>query len=206
MALPIDNSFCFGKHELPEIKEATNVMFLNKGENVTKEPLKHEGLNFTKEISSASSFSRQLAEQMTLAKAYVIIAKEHNNLHLAWQLSNKIKNCQLLLSKAAKRGESITLEEAEQIISSLSDLIFKAQDAHYDIATTMMTMKSHIQALEERTNAATVQSTLFGQLVAEALPKSLHCLKVKLTNDWLRQLSLPKPCGGEEKFPSSCGQ
>ncbi|KAJ6359039.1 hypothetical protein OIU76_000702 [Salix suchowensis] len=158
------------------------------GENVTKEPLKHEGLNFTKEISSASSFSRQLAEQMTLAKAYVIIAKEHNNLHLAWQLSNKIKNCQLLLSKAAKRGESITLEEAEQIISSLSDLIFKAQDAHYDIATTMMTMKSHIQALEERTNAATVQSTLFGQLVAEALPKSLHCLKVKLTNDWLRQL------------------
>ena len=75
------------------------LMFLVQGENVTKEPLKHEGLNFTKEISSASSFSRQLSEQMTLAKAYVIIAKEHNNLHLAWQLSNKIKNCQLLLSK-----------------------------------------------------------------------------------------------------------
>ncbi|KAG6752980.1 hypothetical protein POTOM_043024 [Populus tomentosa] len=160
------------------------------GENATKEPLNHEGLNFTKEILSASSFSRQLAEQMTLAKAYVIIAKEHNNLHLAWELSNKIRSCQLLLSKAAKRGESITVEEAEPVISSLSYLIFKAQDAHYDISTTIMTMKSHIQALEERTNAATVQSTLFGQLVAEALPKSLHCLKVKLTNDWLKQLPL----------------
>ena len=162
-------------------------MFLVQGENATKEPLNHEGLNFTKEILSASSFSRQLAEQMTLAKAYVIIAKEHNNLHLAWELSNKIRSCQLLLSKAAKRGESITVEEAEPVISSLSYLIFKAQDAHYDISTTIMTMKSHIQALEERTNAATVQSTLFGQLVAEALPKSLHCLKVKLTNDWLKQ-------------------
>ncbi|KAJ6676843.1 GALACTURONOSYLTRANSFERASE-RELATED [Salix viminalis] len=136
------------------------------------------------------SFSRQLAEQMTLAKAYVIIAKEHNNLHLAWELSKRIRSCQLLLSKAAMRAEPITVEEAGPIISGLSYLIFKAQDAHYDIATTMMTMKSHIQALEERTNAATVQSTFFGQLVAEVLPKSLHCLKVKLTNDWLKQLPL----------------
>ncbi|KAH8487130.1 hypothetical protein Peur_069512 [Populus x canadensis] len=172
------------------------VFLHNHPEDQVKQPImgehavKRGGFNFTKEILNASSFSRQLAEQMTLAKAYVIIAKEHNNLHLAWELSKKIRSCQLLLSKAAMRGEPITVEEAEPIISSLSYLIFKAQDAHYDIATTMMTMKSHIQALEERTNAATVQSTLFGQLVAEVLPKSLHCLKVKLINDWLKQLPL----------------
>ncbi|GAV61933.1 Glyco_transf_8 domain-containing protein [Cephalotus follicularis] len=150
----------------------------------------HEGLNFTEEILSATSISRQLAEQMTLAKAYVIIAKDHSNLHLAWELSSKIRSCQLLLSKAAMRGEPITLDEAEPIISSLSSLIFKAQDAHYDIATTIMTMKSHIQALEGRANAATVQSAMFGQLASEGLPKSLHCLKVKLTVDWLKKLSL----------------
>ena len=40
-----------------------------------------ESLNFTEEILSATSFSRQLAEQMILAKAYVIIAKEYNNLY-----------------------------------------------------------------------------------------------------------------------------
>ncbi|KAL5539554.1 hypothetical protein UlMin_045283 [Ulmus minor] len=153
--------------------------------NARVEHIAREDLNFTQEILSATSFSRQLAEQMILAKAYVIIAKEHNNLHLAWQLSSKIRSCQLLLSKAAMRGEPITLEEAEPIIKSLSSLIFKAQDAHYDIATTIMTMKSHIQALEERANAATVQSTVFGQLAAEALPKSLHCLNVKLMADWL---------------------
>ncbi|RVX13949.1 putative galacturonosyltransferase 11 [Vitis vinifera] len=132
----------------------------------------------------------QLAEQISLAKAYVIIAKEHNNLQLAWEFSSKIRSCQLLLSKAAMREEPITLEEAEPIIKSLSALIFKAQDAHYDVATTIMTMKSHIQALEERAKAATIQSTVFGQLTAEALPKSLHCLNVKLTTDWLRKSSL----------------
>lgn len=123
---------------------------------------------------------------MTLAKAYVIIAKEHNNLQLAWELSSRIRSCQLLLSKAAMRGESISLDEAEPIIKSLSSLIFKSQDAHYDIATTIMTMKSHIQALEERANAATVESTIFGQLAAESLPKSLHCLNIKLMADWLK--------------------
>lgn len=158
--------------------------------NVRVEEVSREDLNFTRELLSATSFSRQLAEQITLAKAYVIIAKEHNNLHLAWQLSNKIRSSQLLLSKSALRGHSITLEEAEPLIKSLSSLIFKAQDAHYDIATTIVTMKSHIQALEEQAVAATAQSTVFGQLIAKSLPKSLHCLKVKLVEDWLASPSL----------------
>lgn len=156
-------------------------------DEVTKhDEIIHERLNFTKEILSANSYARQLAEQMTLAKAYVIIAKEHNNLHLAWLLSSKIRKCQLLLSKAAMREEKITLEEAEPIIQGISSLIFKAEDSHYDISTTIMTMKSHIQALEERAMSATVQGTLFAQMASESLPKNLHCFHVKLVSDWLK--------------------
>ncbi|KAM7475441.1 hypothetical protein LguiB_022684 [Lonicera macranthoides] len=150
----------------------------------------NEQLNSTEEISRTYSYARQLAEQMTLAKAYVVIAKEHNNLHLAWELTSKIRNCQFLLSKAAMREQPITLDEAEPVIKSLSSLIFKAQDAHYDIATTIMTMKSHIQALEERANAATVQSTVFAQLATEALPKNLQCLNIKLVSNWLKKNKL----------------
>ncbi|TKY73345.1 galacturonosyltransferase 11 [Spatholobus suberectus] len=100
--------------------------------------------------------------------------------HLAWELSTKIRSCQLLLSKAAMTGEPVTMEEVEPIMKSLSCVIFKAQDVHYDIATVIVTIKSHIQALDESVNAAAVQSTVFGQISAEALPKSLHCLNVKL--------------------------
>ncbi|KAE8715805.1 putative galacturonosyltransferase 11 [Hibiscus syriacus] len=127
---------------------------------------------------------------MTLAKAYVIIAKEHNNFYLSWELGSMIRSCQLLLSKATMRGRPITLEEAEPIITRQSSLLYKAQDTHYDIATTIVTMKSHIQAIEERTNAATAQSTVFGQLVAEEFPKSLHCLILKLSVDWHKRLPL----------------
>ncbi|KAL3637910.1 Hexosyltransferase gaut11 [Castilleja foliolosa] len=160
------------------------------GINTRTDRVSQENRNFTEELQSARSYARQLAEQVILAKAYVIIAKEHNNPHLAWELSSKIRSCQLLLSKAAMRDEPISLDEAEPIIKSLLSLIFKAQDAHYDIATTMMTMKSHIQALEERANAATVQSTVFGQLAAESIPKNLQCVHIKLTSDWLQNKSI----------------
>ncbi|KAI4329667.1 hypothetical protein MLD38_028028 [Melastoma candidum] len=158
-------------------------------------------INFTEELTSATSFARQLSEQMTLAKAYVVIAKEHNNPHLAWQLSSKIRSCQLLLSKAAMKGEPVTLGEAEPILSSISSLIFKAQDLHYDIATTLVTMKSHIQALEDRANAATVQSVVFGQLVAESLPKNLHCLSVKLMTDWLTKSAIQQRADESRNSP-----
>ncbi|KAL2482294.1 putative galacturonosyltransferase 11 [Forsythia ovata] len=171
-------------------------------ETYTKnERVVHKHLNFTEEILSVRSYARQLAEQMTLAKAYVIIAKEHNNFHLAWELSSKIRSCQSLLSKAAMKNEPVSLDEAGPIIKSFSSLIFKAQDAHYDIATTMITMKSHIQALEERANAATVQSTVFGQLAAESVPKNLQCIDIKLTADWLKKNSLRELAGERRNSP-----
>lgn len=158
--------------------------------NMEVEQIHHQKSNFTEELLSVNSFARQLGEQMILAKAYVIIAKEHNNLQLAWELSSKIRSSQLLLSKAAMRGTPITLDEARPLVESLSSLVYKAQDAHYDIATTITTMKSHILALEERADAATVQSKAFGQMAAEALPKNLHCLNIKLTSDWLKKLKI----------------
>lgn len=142
------------------------------------------------ELSSATSFARQLVEQMTLAKAYLVVAKEHGNLKLAGGLSSQIRNCQRLLSQAAIGEKRITLEEAQPVIGKLAKLILKAQESHFDIATTLVTLKNHIQALEARVNAATVQSAEFGQLASEAVPRYIHCLSVKLTVDWLSSSSL----------------
>ncbi|XP_073128445.1 hexosyltransferase GAUT11-like isoform X2 [Henckelia pumila] len=150
----------------------------------------HKKRNFTDKMSSSTSYARQLSEQMTLAKAYVIIFKEHNNLSLAWELSSKIRSGQTVLSEAAKRDEPVSLEEAEPIIKSLSSIFFRAQDAHYDIAITMMTMKSQIQVLKEKQSAVFVQNTVHGQLAAESLPKNLHCIVIQLTADWLRSTSM----------------
>ncbi|XP_042444647.1 hexosyltransferase GAUT11-like [Zingiber officinale] len=142
-------------------------------------------LNFTQELLSSNSFARQLAEQMTLAKAYLVIAKEHDNLQFAWELSSRIRNCQLLLAQAAA-GKVITQKEAGPIITQLAQLIYKAQDSHYDISTIIDTLRSHVLALEERANSAIVQSAEFGRLATEVVSKSLHCVSIKLTEEWFR--------------------
>lgn len=160
-----------------------------------------EGTNFTEEMLSAKSLTRQLGDQMTLAKAYVVIAKENNNLQLAWDFSAQIRGCQLLLSKAATRGTQVTMEEAEPIIRELSLLIYHAKELHYDSATMIMKLKAQIQALEERANAATVQSTTFGQLAAEAVPKGLYCLGTRLTKEWSRNHKLQKYMDGQSHNP-----
>ncbi|MCO5586708.1 hypothetical protein L7F22_040650 [Adiantum nelumboides] len=141
-------------------------------------------LNLTKEMLSPGSLTRQLGDQMTLAKAYVVIAKENNNLELAWELSARIRACQQLLSKSAARGYPISKEEAESIIGEFSVLIYQAKELHYDSATMIMRLKAQIQGLEEKVNTASIQSTTFGQLAAEAVPKGLYCLGNRLTMEW----------------------
>ena len=84
-----------------------------------------------------------------------------------------------MLSEGAVSERAITKDEAHPIISRLALLIYKAQDSHYDISTTIVTLKNHALALEERAKAAIVQSAEFGQLAAESFPKNLHCLTVK---------------------------
>ncbi|XP_023764281.1 hexosyltransferase GAUT11 [Lactuca sativa] len=171
-----------------EFKDRVEQPILDKKSRTLQFP--HTNQNLTDESANPNSYARQLLEQMTLAKAYIVIAKEHNNHHLAWELTSNIRTCQFLLSKAAMKNTQMTQQEAQPLIKTLSTLIFKAQESHYDIATTIMTMKSHIQALEERANAATIQSTLFGQLASESLPKNLHCLNIKLLSNWLTNNTL----------------
>eukprot|EP01018_Ginkgo_biloba_P017127 Gb_35749 [translate_table: standard] len=160
-----------------------------------------ERMNFTAEMLSADSLARQLGDQMTLAKAYVVIAKENNNLQLAWELSAQIRGCQLLLSKAATRGSPVTMEEAEPTIRELSLLIYQAKELHYDSATMIMKLKAQIQALEDRANAATVQSTTFGQLAAEGVPKGLYCLGVRLTIECAKDSNLQKHMDEQKSSP-----
>ncbi|CAK9257538.1 unnamed protein product [Sphagnum jensenii] len=148
--------------------------------------------NMTGEMLSPSSAARQLSDQITMAKALLVIAKESNNFNFAWELSAKIRTCQLLLSESTAQGTTISAKEAAPVIKEMSVLFSQAQDLHYDSATMIMKLKAQIQGLEERANAAAVQSTVFGQLAAEAVPKSLHCLGMRLTMEWAMDVDLHK--------------
>ncbi|KAJ4729888.1 Hexosyltransferase [Melia azedarach] len=148
-----------------------------------------EGLNITDEMLSASSVTRQLTDQISLAKAFVVIAKESNNLQFAWELSAQIRNSQVLLSNAATRRTPLTTRETDTAIRDMALLLYQAQQLHYDSATMIMRLKAKIQALEEQMSSVNEKSSKYGQIAAEEVPKSLYCLGVRLTTECCGQFN-----------------
>ncbi|KAM7492284.1 hypothetical protein LguiA_035205 [Lonicera macranthoides] len=151
-----------------------------------------EGLNITEEMLSPDSITRQLSDQISLAKAFVVIAKESNNLQFAWELSAQIRNSQILLSNAALRRTPLTTHESETAVRDMALLLFQAQQLHYDSATMIMRLKAKIQGLEEQMNLVTEKSSKYGQIAAEEVPKSMYCLGVRLTTEWFKNPNLLK--------------
>ncbi|KGN44171.1 probable galacturonosyltransferase 10 [Cucumis sativus] len=159
-----------------------------------------EGLNITEEMLNPSSIARQLSDQISLAKAFVVIAKESSNLQFAWELSAQIRNSQILLSSAATRRVPLQITEAETAIRDMALLLYQAQQLHYDSATMIMRLKAKIQTLDEQMSSVSDKSSKYGQIAAEEVPKSLYCLGVRLTTEWFRNLNLQKKFSEEKQI------
>ncbi|KAJ8422026.1 hypothetical protein Cgig2_029406 [Carnegiea gigantea] len=150
------------------------------------------GLNVTEEWLSPNSATRQLNDQIALAKSLVVIARESNNLQFAWELSAQIRNSQILLSNAATRRIPLTISESETAIKDMALLLYQANQLHYDSATMIMRLKAKIQSLEEQMSVVTDKSSKYGQIAAEEVPKGLYCLGVQLTAEWFRTPSIQR--------------
>uniref|UniRef100_A0A1D1ZHX6 Hexosyltransferase n=1 Tax=Anthurium amnicola TaxID=1678845 RepID=A0A1D1ZHX6_9ARAE len=145
-----------------------------------------EGLNVTEEMLNPNSKTRQLVDQVSLAKILVVIAKESRNLQFAWELSTQIRQSQALLSSVATQQSSVREVASETAIREMALLLYQAQQFHYDGATMIMKLKGNIQALEESAGAEKEKSTKYGQIAAEELPKGLYCFGVCLTMEWYK--------------------
>ncbi|GJN26298.1 hypothetical protein PR202_gb14220 [Eleusine coracana subsp. coracana] len=151
-----------------------------------------DGLNMTDEMLSACSFSRQLTDQISLAKTYVVVAKEASNLQFAAELGAQIRRAQSILAHAAANEGTVVEQEAEKAIRDMSVLLFQAQQFRYDSGVTIMKLKGQIQSLEEKSKTEAEKSTKYGQIAAEELPKGLYCLGVRLTTEWFKSPELQR--------------
>ncbi|KAL3684772.1 hypothetical protein R1sor_002794 [Riccia sorocarpa] len=130
--------------------------------------------------SKGEWIARQFNDKLILARSYAVIAQENKNEQLAWELDAAIRSCQQFLSKSATEGSVLSESGAEPHLQRLSSLISKAHERDYDTATWIMKLKAKLQSLDVQASLASEQSVTFGQLAAEAIPKSLHCLSMKL--------------------------
>ncbi|KAG6466957.1 probable galacturonosyltransferase 10 isoform X1 [Zingiber officinale] len=151
-----------------------------------------EGLNVTDDMLSPYSFTRQIVDQITLAKTLVVVSKDSNNLQFAAELSSQIQKCQAILSTAAMMETSLMMKEMEEAIRDMGLLLYQAQQLHYDSATMIMKMKGQLLSLDEKMKFETEKSTKYGQIAAEELPKGLYCFGIRLTMEWFRNRNLQR--------------
>ncbi|KAK1279439.1 putative galacturonosyltransferase 10 [Acorus gramineus] len=151
-----------------------------------------EDLSITEEMLSPFSISRQIGDQIALAKALVIIAKESNNLQFASDLATQIRRSQSLLSSAVVQQTPLTAKASAMEIRNMAYLIYQAQQLHYDSASTVTKLTSRIQSLEERLTNEQTQVRQYSQAAAEEIPKSLYCVGVRLSAEWSHNLDLQR--------------
>ncbi|WOL17752.1 putative galacturonosyltransferase 10 [Canna indica] len=157
-----------------------------------------KGLNNTDEMLSPYSFTRQMVDQMSLAKALVIISNDSNNAQFAKELSAQIQRSQTLLSSISTKGATVTTEECEAAIRDMAFLLNQAKQLHYDSATMIMKMKGQVHSFEEEMKSQDEKSTKYGQIAAEELPKGLYCLGIKLTMEWFGHPNLQIKLSGRK--------
>ncbi|KAG9153827.1 hypothetical protein Leryth_005953 [Lithospermum erythrorhizon] len=133
---------------------------------------------------SLNSITRQLNDQINLAKGFIVIAQENNNIELATDLTAQLHITQALLSDSATRSDPLTMEEAEQAIGHMGFLIYKANQLNYDIATMIVKMQENLESLQQQVHPLSEKSLKHGQVAAEEIPTSLYCLGVRLTQRW----------------------
>lgn len=169
-------------------------MNYHKKSNILQNPYRArsitEDLNVTEEMLNPYSISRQLVDQISLAKTFVVIAKENKNLQFAWELSEQIRNSQFTLSKVATSRSPLSNDASETAIRRMAILLYQAQQIHYDGAAMLMRLKGQIQVLEDKANTEKEKSTRYGQIAAEEVPKGLHCLSTRLTMEWFKNSNL----------------
>ncbi|XP_057445954.1 probable galacturonosyltransferase 10 [Lotus japonicus] len=185
------------------------IYILSQGSNVESTPhfprrafkndMVLEGFNITEEMLSPNSAARQLNDQISLAKAFVVIAKENNNNQFAWELSTQIRNSQIFLSNVATTHPPLTIQESEDAIHDMALLLYQAHELHYDSAAMMARLKARTQDLEELVSSDKDKSSKYGQIAAEEVLKSLYCLGVRLTSKWFNDLSLQKKLEDKRK-------
>jgi hypothetical protein len=90
-------------------------------------------------------WSRQVADQISVGRLYVAIARESTNYHLALEFSNQVKACQNLLEAAKKSGRPVKKWEAQAAVEEMSKLTWQARALRYDPATVLMKLKAQMQ-------------------------------------------------------------
>ncbi|KAL6894910.1 hypothetical protein ACP4OV_007530 [Aristida adscensionis] len=137
---------------------------------------------------------RNIKDQLIKAKVYLGLGAIRANSQYLRDLRQRIREVQKVLGDASK--DSDLPKTANEKVKALELLLVKGKQMQDDCSVVVKKLRAMLHSAEEQLHAHKKQTVFLTQLAAKALPKGLHCLPLRLANEYF---SLDP---GQRQFPN----
>ncbi|TVU06620.1 hypothetical protein EJB05_49844 [Eragrostis curvula] len=148
----------------------------------------------TKSIVLPDARIRNIKDQLIKAKVYLSLGSIRANSQYLKDLRQRIREVQKVLGDASK--DSDLPKNANEKVKALEQILVKGKQMQDDCSIVVKKLRAMLHSAEEQLNAHKKQTVFLTQLAAKTLPKGLHCLPLRLANEYF---SLDP---GRQQFPN----
>ncbi|XP_068651149.1 probable galacturonosyltransferase 6 [Aristolochia californica] len=150
------------------------------------------GMSHTR--NAADKKLREMKDQVILAKVYLAFAPPNSNSHLVKELQLRIKEVEQAVGDATK--DSDLHRGALQKLKSMDATLSKASSVYSNCSPMSSKLRAMTANTEELLRAQRKKVDYLVRLLGRTIPKGLHCLSMRLTDEYF---SLPPE---EREFPN----
>ncbi|CAL9210883.1 unnamed protein product [Musa hybrid cultivar] len=141
---------------------------------------------------------RQLKDQLIRAKVYLGIGPIRANPHLVRELRLRIKDTQRVLGDATK--DSDLPKNTYEKLKAMELILNKGKQIQDDCAAVVKKLRAMVHSSEEQLRIHKKQELFLTQLAAKTISKGLHCLPLRLSNEYFSLNSSQQQFPYREKF------
>ncbi|KAL6858892.1 hypothetical protein ACP4OV_017894 [Aristida adscensionis] len=154
--------------------------------------------NTSHHTASPDSKISAIKDQLRRAKTYIGLLPSRGNNWFARDLRRKLRDIQQTLGDATSSRR--LPKNVHGKIRSLELTLTKIKQLHENCAAIIDKLIATLHSTEDKFQSYKQQAHYVAQIAAKALPKRLHCLAMRLTNEYYLSSSYNKYFLYEEKF------
>uniref|UniRef100_A0ACD5YEK2 Uncharacterized protein n=1 Tax=Avena sativa TaxID=4498 RepID=A0ACD5YEK2_AVESA len=148
--------------------------------------------------TSPDATIRIIKDQLTRAKTYLSFLASRGNHGSAKELRARMKDIQRALGDATNDG--MLPQNVHSRIKAMEQTLAKLKRTHDGCSGAVSRLRTAIHSTEERLQSHKKDANYLAQIAAKSLPKGLHCLPLRLTNEYYSTDSKNKDFPNMEKL------
>ncbi|KAM0910988.1 hypothetical protein ACQ4PT_013849 [Festuca glaucescens] len=161
---------------------------------LVENPQKENTDGKSKHMALPDTRVRNIKDQLIKAKVYLGLGAIRANPQYLRDLRQRIREVQKVLGDASK--DSDLPKNANEKVKALEQTLIKGKQTQDDCSVVVKKLRAMLHSAEEQLHAQKKQTVFLTQLAAKTLPKGLHCLPLRLANEYF---SLEP---GQQQFPN----